>query len=77
MNPLDSELMMSLDKFIEKTGLSAVTIWRYRRKVMLATVNICGRHYMLREEIARFNQRAAAGGFAKPANHPRKSSMPT
>jgi hypothetical protein len=28
---------------------------------MLATVNICGRHYILRAEIARFNQRAAAG----------------
>ena len=68
---------MSLDKFIEQTGLSAVTVSRYRRKAMLATVNICGRHYILRAEIARFNQRVAAGEFAKPPNHPRKSSMPT
>jgi predicted site-specific integrase-resolvase len=76
MNPLGSEPIMSLDKFIEQTGLSAVTVWRYRKKGMLTTVNICGRQYILRAEIARFKQRAAAGEFAKPANYPRKSSMP-
>ena len=75
MNPLDSEPMMSLDKFIEQTGLSAVTVWRYRKKGMLTTVNICGRQYILRAEIARFNERAAAGEFAKPPNHPRKSTV--
>src|SRR5437899_12024448 len=40
--------------FIEQTRLSAVTVWRYRKKGMLTTVNICGRHYILRAEIARF-----------------------
>jgi hypothetical protein len=75
MNSLDAEPMMSLDKFIEQTGLSAVTVWRYRKYGFLRTVNICGRHYILRAEIARFNQRADAGEFAKPPNHPRKSSM--
>ena len=77
MNPLDSEPIMSLDKFIEQTGLSAVTVWRYRKKGMLTTVNICGRQYILRAEIARFNQRAAAGEFAKLPNYSRESSMPT
>jgi hypothetical protein len=75
MNPLDSEPMMSLDKFIEQIGLSAVTVWRYRKKGMLRTVNICGRQYILRAEVARFNERAAAGEFTKPPNHPQKSSM--
>jgi hypothetical protein len=72
MNPPDTEPMMSLDKFIEQTGLSAVTVWRYRKKGMLTTVNICGRHYILRSEIGRFNERAAAGEFAKPPNQPGK-----
>ena len=75
MNPHDSERMMSLDKFIEQTGLSVVTVWRYRKKRMLTTVNICGRQYVLLAEIARFNERAAAGEFAKPPNHPRKSTV--
>jgi hypothetical protein len=77
MNALDSEPMMSLDKFSEQTGLSAVTVWRYRKKGMLRTVNICGRQYILRAEVARFNERTAAGEFAKPPNHPRKSGMLT
>ncbi len=70
MNLLDTEPIMSLDKFIQQTGLSAVTVWRYRKKGMITTVNICGRQYILRSEIARFNQRAAAGEFAKPPNQP-------
>jgi predicted site-specific integrase-resolvase len=75
MNPPDTEPMMSLDKFIEQTGLSAVTLWRYRKKGMLTTVNICGRQYILRSEIGRFNKRAAAGEFAKPPNPPGKSIL--
>jgi len=75
MNSLDAEPIMSLDKFTEQTGLSAVTVWSYRRKGMLTTVNICGRQYILRSEIARFNQRAAAGEFAKAPNPPRKRSL--
>jgi hypothetical protein len=72
MNSLDAEPMMSLDKFIEQTGLSTVTVWRYRKKGMLTTVNICGRQYILRSEIARFNQRAVTGEFAKAPSRPRK-----
>jgi hypothetical protein len=61
---------MVLDKFIEQTGLSPVTIWRFRKKKFLQTVNICGRHYVLRSEIRRFNSRALAGEFSKPCARP-------
>jgi len=30
---------------------------------------------VLQAEIARFNERAAAGEFARPPNHPRKSTV--
>lgn len=73
MNQSDSEPIMSLDEFMEQSGLSGVTLWRYRKKGMLSTVNICGRHYVLRSEIARFNARAAAGEFARPLGNPRKA----
>ena len=66
--------MMSLDKFIEQIGLSPTTVWRYRKRNMLTTVNIYGRHYILRSEIARFNARAAAGEFAKLPTQPRATS---
>jgi len=67
---VDSDPPMSLDKFIDQTGLSPVTIWRFRKKNFLRTVNICGRHYVLRSEIARFNARALAGEFSKTCNRP-------
>jgi peroxiredoxin len=67
---VDSDPPMALDKFIEETGLSATTIWRFRKKNFLRTLNICGRLYLLRSEIARFNARALAGEFSKPCNRP-------
>jgi hypothetical protein len=70
---IDSEPPLALDKFIEQSGLSAVTVWRYRRAGWLNTLNICGRHYLTRIEIARFNLRAATGEFArKPARPSRR-----
>jgi hypothetical protein len=71
---IDSEPPMALDKFIEQTGLSPVTIWRFRKKKFLQTVNICGRHYVLRSEVARFNSRAFAGEFSKPCARPSTTS---
>jgi predicted DNA-binding transcriptional regulator AlpA len=35
MNPPDPEPMVSLDEFIEQTGLSPTTVWRYRKKKIL------------------------------------------
>ena len=67
---IDSEPPIALDKFIEQSGLSAVTVWRYRRAGWLNTLNICGRHYVTRAEITRFNTRAAAGEFAKRPARP-------
>jgi len=65
---IDSEPPIALDKFIEQSGFSSVTVWRYRRAGWLNTLNICGRHYLTRSEIAR----AAAGEFAKEPTKPNR-----
>src|SRR5205807_3719547 len=70
---IDSEPPIALDKFIEQSGFSSVTVWRYRRAGWLNTLNICGRHYLTRSEITRFNARAAAGEFAKQPTRPRRA----
>src|ERR1051326_1332216 len=62
---LDASPPIALDKFMAESGLSPVTIWRYRRAGWLRTLNINGRHYLTRAEILRFNARAAKGEFAK------------
>jgi hypothetical protein len=69
---IDSEPPIALDKFIRESGISTVTVWRYRRAGMLNTLNICGRHYLTRAEIARFNARAAAGEFAREPARPKR-----
>jgi hypothetical protein len=69
----DSEPPIALDKFIEESGISAVTVWRYRRAGLLRTLNIYGRHYLTRAEIRRFNERAAAGEFARAPSRPRRA----
>jgi hypothetical protein len=55
----------------EQSGLSAATVWRYRGAGCLNTLNISGRHYLTRAEIARFNTRAVAGEFAKEPARPK------
>jgi len=72
---IDTEPPLALDKFIEQSGLSAVTVWRYRRAGWLNTLNICGRHYLTRSEIARFNARAVAGEFSKQLARPKRRSQ--
>jgi hypothetical protein len=67
---VDSQPPMALSQFIEQSALSPTTVWRFRKKGFLRTINICGRHYVLRSEIARFNARAAAGEFARTCNVP-------
>ncbi len=68
--PLNAQPPISLDKYLEESGLSSVTAWRYRQKGWLKTINICGRHYLSREAIAEFNRRAEAGEFSKVPRNP-------
>jgi hypothetical protein len=73
---IDSEPPIALDKFIEQSGISTVTVWRWRRAGMLTTLNICGRLYLTRSEIARFLKRAASGEFAKASAQPERGKTP-
>jgi hypothetical protein len=70
---IDSHPPIALDKFLEESGISATTVWRYRRAGWLNTLNICGRHYVTQAEIIRFNTRAANGEFAKEFARPKRS----
>jgi hypothetical protein len=67
--PLHAQPPLSLDRFMEQTGLSPMTCWRYRRRGWLTTIIIAGRHYVTREAISEFNRRAAAGEFAGKASN--------
>jgi hypothetical protein len=64
--------LLAIEKWRSETGISGTTLWRWRRLKMIATVQILGRTYISREEIARFEARAAAGEFARTNNGPRR-----
>jgi hypothetical protein len=62
--PLGAYPPISMDCFVQQSGLSPVTLWRFRKRGWINTCVIAGRHYITREEIARFNTRLEAGEFA-------------
>jgi hypothetical protein len=70
--PLNALPPLSLEKFMEETGISAPTCWRYRKRGWLKTVIISRRHYIRRQDMIEFNERAARGEFARPIPHPRR-----
>lgn len=69
--------VVSLQKWMEQIGVTACTIWRWRRKGWLHTVNIAGRQYLTQEAIEEFHRRAVAGEFAQTPKVPsRKGDAP-
>ena len=68
--PLCAHPPLSLEKFMEQSGFSPTTCWRYRKKGWLETIVIANRHCITREAIAAFNKRATAGEFAGTLPNP-------
>ena len=64
---------MALGRFLEATGTSAVTAWRWERRGWLKTVRIAGRKYVTAEALQEFNRRLAAGVFAGKTQNPRRN----
>jgi len=57
--------MISERAWRQQVGVSAVTAWRWKRAGWLTPININGRPFFTREELDRFQVRAAAGEFSK------------
>lgn len=53
-------------------GRSESTGWRWRKEGLIATVNLCGKLYVTREEIRKFEARVISGEFSKPIAPPGK-----
>jgi hypothetical protein len=57
--------LVSLDRFCAGAGVSAVTARRWADRGMVKIVDVLGQKYVTGSEIARFEQRAARGEFAR------------
>jgi hypothetical protein len=67
-----AEIPISLDIFLQTSGITDTTAWRWRKKGWLKTSNIAGRVYIFPADLREFNRRAKAGEFAKEHKAPRK-----
>ena len=65
MNEIEKQPdLEALSTWLGKIGRSESTGWRWRKRQWLETTIIGGKHYLTREQRARFMNRAAAGEFA-------------
>jgi len=62
--------IISLNLWREQVGVTACTVWRWRKKGWLKTVNICGHLYLTQEAINEFYERAQLGEFSKTPKVP-------
>jgi hypothetical protein len=67
--------LVAFDRWLKDIGKTPATGWRWRTRGWIDTVNICGRLYVSRQEINRFEQRAAAGEFRKNHKTPRRKAV--
>ena len=72
-NESNQRAIISLNLWREQLGVTACTIWRWRKKGWLKTVNICGRLYLTQEAINEFYERAQLGEFSQIHKAPARS----
>ncbi len=65
----DPSTLVSFEKWLEGLNLTRTTGYRYRKSGLIKAVNIFGRLYVTRDEIAEFERRALAGEFDKQTNN--------
>lgn len=58
--------LVALDAYRKSIGRSKTSLWRYRRRGWLPTINILGRLYVKRSDISAFEAAAARGSLARP-----------
>jgi hypothetical protein len=56
--------LIPFDKWLKSIGRGRVTGWNWRKNGAVKAINLYGRVYITRGEIARFEARAASGEFA-------------
>ena len=67
--------LVSFYGWLESLDKTRTTGWRWRKDGLVKTVNIFGKLYITREEIARFERRAIAGEFHKDTPTPQRITL--
>ena len=64
--------LLAFDRWLKDIDRTPATGWRWRKQGWIKTINVCGRLYISRDEINRFETRAAAGEFSKTHVTPKR-----
>jgi hypothetical protein len=65
--------LLPFGQWLREMHKTSSTGWRFRQRGWIETVNICGRLYVSRSAILRFEARAAAGDFARVHKTPART----
>ncbi len=57
--------IVPFDQWLKELSLDRSTGYRYRKAGIVSAIEVFGRLYITREEIARFEARAGAGDFSR------------
>ncbi len=67
--------LLAFDRWLTDIDKTPATGWRWRKRGWINTINICGRLYVSRQEISRFEERAAAGEFSRVHKTPKRNTI--
>lgn len=67
---------VSFYQWLECLDKTRTTGWRWRKNGYIKVINIFGKLYISRDEIAQFEQRAIAGEFHRDGRNPRSGMQP-
>lgn len=62
--------LICLDQYLTAINRSRCTFWRWQKLGLIKAVNVCGRNYIARDEIRRFEEAAVRGDFARQLPRP-------
>lgn len=68
--------LVKLSEWMGKVGISSTTVWRWRKRGWLKTVNIGGLEYLTYEDLANFMVKAKSGDFAVASTKKLKNLNP-
>lgn len=66
--------LVSLDAWLKELDKTRSTGWRWRKQGHIKTVNVFGKVYITRDEIAAFEGKVIAGDFSRECSVPLKTA---
>jgi len=64
---------ISVTRFLQTSGISSVTFWRWEKRGVIQTVRLAGRKYITATAMKEFNRKLAAGDLSGATQNPHEN----